>query len=1063
MTENHDTQAQPEIQGFEDAPRKVPRWVKYLGGTAVGLVIIAAGAGVVISGAIDQAKYKSIIVEKVQSQTGYKVDWSGDIGVSLLPMPHATIQGLTVTANEQTLLKVKTADISVELLPLLSKKVVIDAVTVDKPEITLVTTKAGEKLWEPKAGDKSAATEAETSAEAKTDEAPVEVTFNVIEVNDGVVVWDDRTSGPIQKIEDFDLRVKAQSLKGPFEINGGLEWNGKKIDAKVNAADLDFEKGLYPVKVKLAVPSANIQGDFSGVIMSGTRLEVEGDVEIEAESLKDTLKVFTGDASSVPDELGGKLELSSKIKFNPETVSMNDIKLALSSLAYSGDVSVSGFGSETTSPTISAKLASTKKVEQNAAPMLRLLDDLDLNVKGSMKGDVVQIDQSVLKLNDNDVSANGTVTLGDTPKVDMSVAVNKFDLDQLSGNLAEAGASDKKSDGASAKDGMSSVGFDMPFSGRIRADVKKLRSGGKDYTNIKADVAALNGSLQINKFEAGLPDGIAVKADGAIGKTKTMSGLDMNVSAEIDNVEQLAKTYNIALPELPQKIGSATVKADLLGDLNALGFDASVGVWGLTASGKGTVNSPLATPVINKLDFQIKHPNFLKAIQIIAPEFESTAGFEGPLDLSGSASWNTASYKVSGLKGIMGKTTVEGGIEADTSGKPSVTGNLAFGSLVLPSSSSGSSTTSKTSSPSSSGSGKARWSREAVDMSWMKSFDADIAITAKSITQNLWTFTNAKLDFVLKDGTLDIEDMSAGLFGGDAKVTGQVRSGSGDRDPLAVKGSLKASNVDARKLQSALSGAPSDTLYGTIKAVDINVNATGLSPAALVQTLGGKGTITGENIIVKGVDAAQLAMAAKGSYKPLERAGTMFGSFGDGQTEFTTFDSAFDIQNGIVNLTKSIFDGPKATLSSVGNINVPLWTIDLKNTMTVKDTDIPPFDFTVKGPLDAPTKAGGSVIEDYLRNKVNKKVNKLIEKQLGKFLGGGDQTGTGAQGGATPTDATGSGVTDPAATPATEPTASPTDGATQEQTSPQQAAPKNNKDAVKQEALKALGGLLGGQ
>lgn len=1051
MTDNHDNHAQPELQGFEDAPRKLPRWVKYLGGTAVGLVIVAAGAGFVISGAIDQQKYKAIIVEKVETQTGYKVDWNGDIGVSLLPMPHATIQGLTVTANDQAVLKVKSADVSVELWPLLSRKVVVDAVTVDNPEITLVTAKDGQKLWEPKSAPKETA-DSTSSDNTDTADAPVDVTFNVIEINDGVVVWDDRTSGPVQKIEDFDLRVKAQSLKGPFDINGGMLWNGKKIDAKINAADLDFEKGMFPVKVKLAMPEANVQGDFSGVITTGPKLDIEGDIQLDAESLKDTMKVLSGDASSLPDELAGKLELSSKIKVGADAVSMNDIKLGLSSLSFGGDVDVTGFANKEASPTISAKLTSLKKVDQNAAPLLRLLDDLDLNVKGSMKGEVIQIDQSVLKLNDNDVSASGTVALGGVPKVDMNVAITKFDVDQLSGNLAEAGKSGEKSK-AEAKSDSGAAGFDLPFTGRVRADVKKLRSGGKDYTNIKADVAALNGALQISKLEAGLPDGIAVKANGAIGKTNTLSGLDLSVSAEIDNVEQLAKTYNVTLPELPQKIGAATVKADLSGDMSALGFDASVGVWGLTASGKGTVNSPMASPVINKLDFAIKHPNFMKAIQIVAPEFESTAGFEGPLDISGSASWNTANYKVTGLKGIMGKTTVEGGIEADTTSKPSVTGNLAFGSLVLPSSSaaSGNASSARAAAPSG-GSGKARWSREAIDMSWMKSFNADIAITAKSITQNLWSFTNAKLDFVLKDGTLDIEDMSAGLFGGDAKLSGQVRSGTGERDPLAVKGALKASNVDARKLQSALSGAPSDTIYGTIKAVDINVNATGLSPAALVQTLGGKGTITGENIVVKGVDAAQLGMAAKGSYKPLERAGTMFGSFGDGQTEFTTFDSAFDIQNGIVNLTKSIFDGPKATLSSVGTINVPLWTIDLKNTMTVKDTDIPPFDFTVKGPLDAPTKAGGSVIEDYLRGKVNKKVNKLLEKQLGKLLGAPEQTGGTAPAGTAPATDNGAAITDPSA-------AAPS-GAEAAEPAPA-PAPKNNKDAVKQEALKALGNFLG--
>ena len=39
----------------------------------------------------------------------------------------------------------------------------------------------------------------------------------------------------------------------------------------------------------------------------------------------------------------------------------------------------------------------------------------------------------------------------------------------------------------------------------------------------------------------------------------------------------------------------------------------------------------------------------------------------------------------------------------------------------------------------------------------------------------MWNFSNANLDFLLNDRTLDIKDMSAGLFGGQAAVSGQIK------------------------------------------------------------------------------------------------------------------------------------------------------------------------------------------------------------------------------------------------------------------------------------------------
>ena len=175
----------------------------------------------------------------------------------------------------------------------------------------------------------------------------------------------------------------------------------------------------------------------------------------------------------------------------------------------------------------------------------------------------------------------------------------------------------------------------------------------------------------------------------------------------------------------------------------------------------------------------------------------------------------------------------------------------------------------------------------------------------------------------------------------------------------------------------------------------------------------------------------------KASFKPLERAGSLFGSFKDGQTQFDTFDAAYKITSGVADFSKLVFDGPRAKIDGRGNVNLPRWTIDLTNTITVKGTDIPPFDVTVKGPLDNPAQAGGNIIEGYLRDKAQKKVQKLIgnelEKRFGIPLGGAEP--------APAPDATAPAAGDPAPAPV-------------EETAPQQQI------TPEEEAVKALQGLF---
>ena len=1071
MSENtsNPTPHNEDIQGFDDPSPKFPKWVKWMGGTALGLVLLAGGAGVIATGMIDQEKYKSLIIEKVDEATGYSVNWKGDIAISLLPLPHVTVSELTVSANNQNILSIKSADVEVALMPLLSKKIEIQDVTLEEPQINLVTLKAGTQTWltdkigkasssKEESGNSESSQKAEEQASGST---PMEISLNIVEITDGRFVWDDQSKGEKQAAEDLDIRLKAESLTGPFEVNGGTLWNGHKIEAKINTTELDLQNGLYPVQIKIALPQNNIQAEYSGTITQKQDLKVEGDVSVETSDIESALaSLSNGNTVSFPEELAGKSRLSGKLNVSPKELSLLGMQLELGQLAYSGNLKLEGLDKEGSLPQVSFDIKSNAKADANASSLIKFMDDLSVTASGTMKDSFLVINQSKLQVESNDLSLKGNIGFGDKKQIDLTVTSQKIDIDQITKKLGVADASPSESSGglSSATGANSSdkkLGMALPFEGRLKANVKQIIHQGKSYEDIAVDINAKEQSLQVSKLEAKLPENIVVKASGSIGNTENLSAIDMHVNAKIADVEKTALTYGVTLPETPRKIGAASIDGDFKGDMKAMSFNTTFGVWGFSFGGTGKVASLLDNPVINQLSFKVTHPNLVEAMQIVQPSFSGSSTLTGAMDVSGEITWGDNQYLLKGLDAKLGKTTVAGDMDIAASGKPSVTGDIKIGNLALPtqegSSKASSSASKASSSQSNSGGSSAKWSREAIDVSWMKNFNADLKISAQSLSYDLWNFQNANLEFALQDGALNIADMSANLFGGRANLSGQIKSGAGDRDPLSIMGKLNAENVDAQRLVSAATGKPNKVFSGIMSKVDVSVDATGLSPAALVQTLNGEGSVEGRDIVVQGVDAAQLAMAAKGSYKPMERAGTLFGSFGEGKTEFSTFVSEFVIQNGVVNLTKTEMDGPKAKLISTGNINLPQWTINLKNSMTVKETDIPPFEFTIKGPLDNPAKAGGDVIENYLRGKYEKKVNKLIENQLNKFLGGGeDKTAPTQESAPTPTQ-DGAQPVEGSAAPITEKASAPA----QEKVNP--------KDALKKDALKALGGLLGGQ
>lgn len=865
-------------QGIQNTPHSSFFLLKILAGSA--LALIAAGAGVVLvaPGFIDQEAYKKEITQSISESTGYNVNWKGDIGLSLWPLPHAQINDLTLKAGAQQVMTLKKADVSVALMPLFSKRIEVTSVDLEGLNLHLLVDGDGRKTWVTKKLDSNSGQSADEKKpsvkEPQKDSGP-EIVLSKIRIVDGRVNYSDEKSGVSHEIKEINTVLRTESLKGPFSLNGDLLWQGHKVKISLAAGKMEGNEENYPIQIKTSVADLGVKADYSGVISTASPMKAEGDINFNAEDLAATLSAVNGKKVTLSEGIGGAVSLQSGLRYQGEEINLSGLKFGLGDLSFHGDLKSSAAGG------FEVNLKEETGAQEKSGSLKALLSGISVKGRGKLTGSVLDIDQSSLLL----------------------------------------------------------MGQDVALSGYYHLDKKEF---------------------------------------------------DLTAKVQTQNADSLLSEYAPDV-KLPTKVGPASLHGSLKGTPDKVFYDGTMEALQFSVGAAGSVALPIEEGRENSLRLTVKHPRFVEAVRTFQPDFEAPLkSMGGGLDLKADLSFGNKKVELKNMTANLGGTSVSGNVAVATGGeKPSVTGALSFGDLVFPETSSGRTASSpsagkETGNAPSPHNSKGRWSQEKLNLDWMKGFDANLTVKARSLTQNLWKLLNANLAFHLNSGVLEVDDLSAQMFGGQVAMNGKVESAA---SPLSLNWSVKAQNLDAEQLQSALTSKPSDTLSGMISGFNVEASARGDSVSDLVQSLGGKGNLTGENIIVKGVDAAQLAMTAKGSFKPVDRAGSLFGSFKNGQTEFSRMDAVFPVERGIVTFTTLNLDGPKATIESTGTVNLPAWTIDLKNTMTVKGTDIAPFDFTIKGPLDNPVQAGGGMIENYLRGRIEKKVNKLVEKELGRLLG----------------------------------------------------------------------------
>lgn len=617
---------------------------------------------------------------------------------------------------------------------------------------------------------------------------------------------------------------------------------------------------------------------------------------------------------------------------------------------------------------------------------------------------------------------------GNRDQADITLTVDSLDADALVSKLNPPGAvapdavPENKANTSTSADIAGylrslALSFDLTFD--LGAD--HLTWQAQKATGARLAGSLTGRTLTVKSLGAENWYGAALDVSGKISDMETLDGIDLALKGSARNAQSVLDALDLNSDALPRPFGAADIAVKAEGNAKSLRFTTNLSALRGDAKASGELSDLLGKPDVNALTVQISHPNFGDVLRMVRKDSPADKTLNHPLDLYARLERKDSTYTLSGLKANLGPMSVSGDLALLLAeARPALSGKIQAGTIPLDAliGSNAAPTPQSNTKDAGAPDSSVRWSRNAIDTGWMRAMDVDLDLHATRLVYKGWDLSNPAFKIALKDGALSIPDLKSGLFNGTLDLSTTVRSDADPRKPLSLAAKATMDDVGIEPLLKALTGATPMKANGNI-SLDTDITASGVSMAALVFDLSGKGDLSGSNIVLEGVDLPRFARALSDETRPGDSLqGLWKGATTGGTTRFDTLSGNYDIDEGIITFRKLLLDGPQAAIDTTGAVNLPRWTIDLKNHITLKEgKEIPPFDVSISGPLDNPANTfGAGLMQDYFARKINRKVGKLLQDRL-KIPGlnqgappqtepsGGDTESAGGDAGAPPTPA----------------------------------------------------------
>ena len=464
------------------------RLLKFIMTLLVVVVLLGVATTLLLPRFIDPNNYRDDIAKLVYEKSGLTLYISGPIGWSIFPWVGLSLEDVTVKGNNDvTLAELGEAEISVKVMPLLSKQVEMQTLRIQGLKLSLVKDHSGKGNWDvekPATAVKEEPAKPLEESPAKKNALPVQLNIASVEVSDLQVHYEDQQQGVSYRIDQASLTTGPIRNQDPveFQLQSRIQLPDHIfLSSMSGAVQFNLEEELYTLN-KLNI-SAHPDVD------KPETLSIVGDLSVQKNPLKviGTLDVPTFNLRNLLSQL--KIVLPPMAKDS-----------AMSSLAFSSRFVTDG--KEFKADNLSLKLD-----DFNVSGQFQITDLTRQSMTFRLNGNDLNLDHYLPPVSNEPVSESGQKDQPVEESAPVSVAKEQPLIpEELLRNLTLDGSMklasltvaqlrfDQPSVEMKAANGQQKVSIGSGFyQGKIDLDTRMdVRKQGTPRVNVTADLKSIN-------------------------------------------------------------------------------------------------------------------------------------------------------------------------------------------------------------------------------------------------------------------------------------------------------------------------------------------------------------------------------------------------------------------------------------------------------------------------------------------------------------------------------------------------------------------------------------------
>ncbi|HKK32087.1 MAG TPA: AsmA family protein [Desulfomicrobiaceae bacterium] len=480
------------------------RVVKIFLGIVFSLVILV-GAGLTAAVVfIDPNDYKPEIAAAVQDQTGRELNIGGKIGLTVFPWLGLELNDVSLGNapgfSEPVFARIGRAELRINIMPLLQKRVEVGTVVLDGMRINLERLENGSSNWDD-LSQKSGKPDTPPSGAEETDSGPGNAGVGIaalavdgVRITNGSLSFQDGTTGNRAALENIGMSVSQIALNTPFAVTVGFDIKNTRPSLAAGV-DLSGKATLDPEGATYAFSDMNLTLAGTGDTFPGGRIDLAATGTAKADLNRETLDLTEMTVRAYDLDLTGHVTGTS----------------ILSSPTFNGTLDLAEFSPRA----LLTALGQSVPVTSDPA----VLTSARANLAFAATPDAAELTELNLNLDETTFTGSGSVRHFARPAISFTFSGDTIDVDRYlppgaeSTKGSEPDAETSGESKAASKQSAPPAGIPLPMDQLRTLDLKgrlelgKLKINNLNLSELLLNITAQNGLITLDPVSTSLYQG----------------------------------------------------------------------------------------------------------------------------------------------------------------------------------------------------------------------------------------------------------------------------------------------------------------------------------------------------------------------------------------------------------------------------------------------------------------------------------------------------------------------------------------------------------------------------